>query len=49
MGQKIDEIAGLGTSVRASVSGVVKTVELCPHVGGGKVMSVAIENGFQGI
>ncbi len=47
VGQKIGEIAGLGAPIHASVSGVVKAVEPRPYVGGGKVMSVVIENDFQ--
>ena len=47
VGQKIGEIAGLGAPIHASVSGVVKAVEPHPYVGGGKVMSVVIENDFQ--
>ena len=47
VGQKIGEIAGLGAPIHASVSGVVKAVEPRPYVGGGKCMSVVIENDFQ--
>ena len=41
VGQKIGEIAGLGAPIH------VKAVEPRPYVGGGKVMSVVIENDFQ--
>ena len=47
VGQKIGEIAGLGAPIHASVSGTVKAVEPRPYVGGGKCMSVVIENDFQ--
>ena len=47
VGQKIGEIAGLGAPIHASVSGEVKAVEPRPYVGGGKAMSVVIENDFQ--
>ena len=47
VGQKIGEIAGLGAPIHASVSGRGKAVEPRPHPGGGKVMSVVIENDFQ--
>ena len=47
VGQKIGEIAGLGAPIHASVSGEVKAVEPRPYVGGGKCMSVVIENDFQ--
>ena len=47
VGQKIGEIAGLGAPIHASVSGEVKAVEPRPYVGGGKMMSVVIENDFQ--
>lgn len=47
VGQKIGEIAGLGAPIHASVSGTVVAVEPRPHPGGGKVMSVVIENDFQ--
>ena len=46
VGQKIGEIAGLGAPIHASVSGTVTAVEPRPHTGGGKVMSVVIENDF---
>ena len=44
VGQKIGEIAGLGAPIHASVSGKVTAVEPRPYVGGGKVLSVVIEN-----
>ena len=47
VGQKIGEIAGLGAPIHASVSGKVVAVEPRPHPGGGKMMSVVIENDFQ--
>ena len=47
VGQKIGEIAGLGAPIHASVSGEVKAVEPRPYVGGGKCLSVVIENDFQ--
>ena len=47
VGQKIGEIAGLGAPIHASVSGKVVAVEARPHPGGGKMMSVVIENDFQ--
>jgi len=47
VGQKIGEIAGLGAPIHASVSGTVVAVEPRPHPGGGKVMSVVIENDFK--
>ncbi len=47
VGQKVGEIAGLGAPIHASVSGKVVAVEARPHPGGGKMMSVVIENDFQ--
>ena len=47
VGQKIGEVAGLGAPIHASVSGEVKAIEPRPYVGGGKMMSVVIENDFQ--
>lgn len=47
VGQKIGEIAGLGAPIHASVSGKVVAVEPRPHAGGGKMMSVVIENDFK--
>lgn len=47
VGQKIGEIAGLGAPIHASVSGTVVAVEPRPYVGGGKMLSVVIENDFQ--
>jgi len=47
VGQKIAEPAGLGAPIHASVSGTVKAVEPRPYTGGGKMMSVVIENDFQ--
>ena len=47
VGQKIGEIAGLGSPIHASVSGKVIAVEPRPYVGGGKVVSVVIENDGQ--
>ena len=47
VGQKIAEPAGLGAPIHASVSGTVVAVEPRPHAGGGKMMSVVIENDFQ--
>ena len=47
VGQKIGEVAGLGSPIHASVSGEVKAIEPRPYVGGGKMMSVVIENDFQ--
>ena len=47
VGQKIGEIAGLGAPIHASVSGKVIAVEPRPYVGGGKVVSVVIENDLQ--
>lgn len=47
LGQKIGDNQGLCVPVHASVSGVVKAIELRPHTGGGSVMSVIIDNDFQ--
>lgn len=47
LGQKIAEPAGLGAPIHASVSGTVTAVEPRPHAGGGKMMSIVIENDFQ--
>lgn len=44
VGQKIGDNQGLCVPVHASVSGTVKAVELRPHAGGTKVMSVVIQN-----
>ncbi len=47
VGQKIAEIAGLGAPIHASVSGTVAAVEPRPYTGGGKVLSVVIDNDFR--
>lgn len=47
VGQKIGEIAGLGSPIHASVSGKVVAVEPRLYTGGTKVMAVVIENDFQ--
>lgn len=47
VGQQIGETAGLGAPIHASVSGKVVAVEPRPHAGGGKMMSVVIENDFK--
>lgn len=47
VGQKIGEIAGLGSPIHASVSGKVVAVEARPHPGGDVMMSVVIENDFK--
>ena len=44
MGQKIGDNEGLCVPVHASVSGVVKAVEMRPHTSGTMMMSVVIEN-----
>ncbi|GHV07768.1 electron transport complex subunit C [Clostridia bacterium] len=44
MGQIIGDAQGLCAPVHASVSGKVLGIEPHPHLGGGKVMSVIIEN-----
>ena len=44
MGQKIGDNEGLCVPVHASVSGVVKAVEMRPHTSGTLMMSVVIEN-----
>lgn len=47
MGQKIGDNQGLCVPVHASVSGVVKAVEMRPHTSGTMMMSVVIENDHQ--
>ena len=47
VGQKIGDNEGLCVPVHASVSGVVKAVEMRPHVSGMTMMSVVIENDHQ--
>ena len=47
MGQKIGDNQGLCVPVHASVSGVVKAVEMRPHTSGVLMMSVVIENDHQ--
>ena len=47
LGQKIGDGEGLCVPVHASVSGKVIAVEPRPHVRGGDVMSVVIENDFK--
>jgi len=44
LGQKIGDNEGLCVPVHASVSGVVKAVEMRPHTSGTLMMSVVIEN-----
>ena len=46
-GQKIGDGEGLCVPVHASVSGVVKAIEPRPHVRGGLVNAVVIENDFK--
>lgn len=46
-GQKIGDGEGLCVPVHASVSGKVIAVEPRPHIRGGEVMAVVIENDFQ--
>ncbi|BDF69890.1 electron transport complex subunit C [Oscillospiraceae bacterium] len=47
VGQKIAEITGLGAPIHASVSGKVVAIEPRPYSGGGKSLSVVIENDFK--
>ena len=47
IGQKIGDGEGLCVPVHASVSGTVVAVEPRPHIRGGEVMAVVIENDFQ--
>ncbi len=47
LGQKIGDGEGLCVPVHASVSGTVVAVESRPHIRGGEVMAVVIENDFQ--
>ena len=47
IGQKIGDGEGLCVPVHASVSGTVVAVEPRPHIRGGEVMAVIIENDFQ--
>ncbi len=46
-GQKIGDGEGLCVPVHASVSGTVVAIEPRPHIRGGNVMAVVIENDFQ--
>ena len=47
IGQKIGDCEGLCVPVHASVSGTVVAVDPRPHIRGGEVMAVVIENDFQ--
>ncbi len=47
VGQKIAQPTGLGAPIHASVSGKVVAIEPRPYCGGGKMLSVVIENDFQ--
>jgi len=47
IGQKIGDGEGLCVPVHASVSGTVVAVEPRPHIRGGEVMAIVIENDFQ--
>ena len=47
VGQKIGDNEGLCVPVHASVSGMVKAVEMRPHTSGTTMMSVVIENDHQ--
>jgi electron transport complex protein RnfC len=47
LGQKIGDGEGLCVPVHASVSGTVVAIEPRPHIRGGNVMAVVIENDFQ--
>ena len=47
IGQVVGEGEGLCAPVHASVSGTVRAIEPRPHVGGGAVVSVVIENDFR--
>ena len=47
IGQKIGDGEGLCVPVHASVSGTVVAVEPRPHIRGGEIMAVVIENDFQ--
>ena len=47
IGQKIGDGEGLCVPVHASISGIVVAVEPRPHIRGGEVMAVVIENDFQ--
>ena len=48
VGQKIGDNQGLCVPVHSPVSGKVKSVEMRPHISGGHVQSVVIENDHQG-
>lgn len=47
VGQLIGEPSGLGAAIHASVSGKVAAVEPRPYGGGGRMLSVVIDNDFQ--
>ncbi len=47
VGQLIGEPKGLGAAIHASVSGKVAAVEERPYGGGGRMLSVVIDNDFQ--
>ena len=47
VGQLIGQPKGLGAPIHASVSGKVAAVEERPYGGGGKMLSVVIDNDFQ--
>lgn len=46
--QKIGDGEGLCVPVHASVSGTVAAIEPLPHPGGGRVLSIVIDNDFRG-